>query len=69
LIVATDGFNECFNLKGEMFGNERLLQAVNELAHFPASQIGGELFQAIASFAEGTSQSDDRTLVVIKKVS
>ena len=66
LVIGSDGLNECRNVDGEMFGNERLLLAVEALAHFPADHLGNELFGTIALFSEGASQSDDQTLVVVK---
>lgn len=66
LIVGSDGLNECLNVDGERFGDERLLLAVRAVAHLPAGQIGKELFSTIGLFAEGASQSDDQTLVVVK---
>ncbi len=60
--------SECLNLQREMFGNERLLEAVEDLAQLSANQLGSKLFETIALFAEGTCQADDRTLVIIKGV-
>ncbi len=68
LVIGTDGLNECLNLQGEMFGNERLLKVVEDLARLPANQLGNKLFEAITLFAEGAHQADDQTLVVIKGV-
>ena len=67
LLVGTDGLNESINLDGEMFGYERLLHTVKSLAHLSANQIGTELVKIVNQFAEGQSQFDDQTVVVIKK--
>ncbi len=66
LVIGTDGVSECLNPEGEMFGNERLLKAVEALAHFPANQLGNKLFETIRLFVEDAFQADDQTFVIIK---
>jgi len=68
LIIGTDGLNESFNDAGEMFGYERLLQAVKDFSHLSSSEIVIELFNTITQFTGGYTQSDDQTLIVIKGV-
>ncbi len=68
LVAATDGFSEAGNNAGEMFGYERLLQLVTNVAHQPAQVIMDTLFQTIAQFSAGHAQDDDQTVVVIKGV-
>jgi hypothetical protein len=67
LVAGTDGLNESFNADGEMFGYERLLRAVERLAHLPSHQIGGELLKTIQQFARGYIQSDDQTFIILKR--
>ncbi|GER89057.1 hypothetical protein KDW_32190 [Dictyobacter vulcani] len=67
-VAGTDGLNECFNANGEMFGYERLLKTVEMLADRPANQIGVELFKAVHQFAHGYPQSDDQTVVILKRI-
>lgn len=66
LIVGTDGFNEAANAAGEMFGIERLLRLIEQLADRSASEIARELFSAVGSFSAEHPQDDDQTVVVIK---
>lgn len=68
LVAATDGFSEAGNNSGEMFGYERLLHLVTDIAHQPAQVIMNTLFQTVAQFSAGHAQDDDQTVIVIKGV-
>lgn len=68
LVAATDGFNEAHNLRGEMFGYERLLELIDLFADQPAQVIAGAMFDAVNDFAAGRGQDDDQTLIIIKGV-
>ena len=67
LLLYTDGVTEAMNSKRELFGEERLLQAVRTYGHLPAKQFIEKLKEEIMSFTEGQVQYDDITLVVIKE--
>lgn len=66
LVIATDGFSEAENEAGALFGYDRLLALVNQLADRSAEEIRDALFDAIALFAGRQPRSDDQTLVVVK---
>ena len=66
LIVATDGFSEATNLRGEMFGYDRLLSLSDACAEKGASEILKIFFEEIEKFSVGHSQDDDQTLVILK---
>jgi sigma-B regulation protein RsbU (phosphoserine phosphatase) len=66
LVVGTDGFSEATNPTGAIFGYERLLSLVHELAGQSAEAIVDGLFAAIAEFGQGAAQDDDQTLLVVK---
>jgi sigma-B regulation protein RsbU (phosphoserine phosphatase) len=68
LVVATDGFNEAQDERGEMYGIERMLGLVETLAAEPAQQIALGLYKDVDAFAEGRAQDDDQTLLVLKGV-
>lgn len=67
-IICTDGFNEAWNEKEEMFGYNRLLNLVASLRKFSALEIAVEMYMAIEKFSEGHVQDDDQTLIVIKGI-
>lgn len=68
LLVGTDGFNESWNTAGEMFGYERLLRLVEQLADRRADEIAANLYAAVSVFGAGHPQDDDETLVILKGV-
>lgn len=67
LVLATDGFFEWANSRGEQFGTERLEQVVRESREKPASEIISTLYRAVIEFSGGTAQQDDLTAIVIKR--
>jgi phosphoserine phosphatase RsbU/P len=67
LVIASDGFGEAENSTGEMFGIERLLQLIDELAASPAQEIIRQLFERIDQFTGDYAQSDDQTVLIMKR--
>jgi serine phosphatase RsbU (regulator of sigma subunit) len=68
LVLATDGFFEWANQSEELFGSERMEQAVRAAAGKPAAEIIASLYQDVLAFSGGTKQMDDLTAIVIKRV-
>lgn len=68
LVMATDGFSEARSPAGEMFGHERLMELVAISSHCSAREISDSLFNNLANFTTHSSQDDDQTLVVIKRI-
>jgi serine phosphatase RsbU (regulator of sigma subunit) len=66
LVVGTDGFSEAADSAGTLFGDERLLTAIKELASQSATSIADGLFATVANFVDGAVQADDQTLLVVK---
>ncbi len=65
LIFYTDGITEAHNPQREMFGVERLDQAL-ELCTFAAEPLIEAVLRALADFTQGQPADDDRTLLVAK---
>ena len=68
LVIATDGFTEATGFDEQLFGYDRFLLLVDDLAHLPAATLADELFAAIDQFKGGRPQDDDQTLMIIKGV-
>ena len=68
LVLCTDGFFEWANSTQELFGSERLEQSVRTNRDKPATEIISSLYQDVLNFAGGTSQKDDLTAIVIKRL-
>ena len=67
ILIYTDGVTEAINPRGEMFGDERLLEVVRKYGHLRAQAFADKLKEELLSFTEGHPQSDDITFVVIKE--
>ena len=77
LVMYTDGLTEAFSPEGEIYGEERLMEAIQQIAACvgedePLSQLGAnEILQAISAsvdfFMGDASLSDDLTMVVLKR--
>jgi sigma-B regulation protein RsbU (phosphoserine phosphatase) len=65
ILLFTDGITEATNRNGEMYGQVRLEQALNEYADLPVRKILDKVIEDVTVFQE--EQLDDMTLVVIKK--
>lgn len=51
-----------------MFEEERLVEVVRSNCHRSAREIRDAVMEAVAEHTAGTPQSDDITLVVIKRI-
>lgn len=67
LVVGSDGLTEQEDPAGEQFGEGRLRDLVLAERLNPAEQIHTEVFAAIDAWAQGASQVDDRTLMVVRR--
>jgi phosphoserine phosphatase RsbU/P len=67
ILLFTDGITEATNTKGEMYGQRRLEQALNQYADLPVNTLLNKIMEEVKNF-QG-EQMDDMTLVVVKKSS
>jgi sigma-B regulation protein RsbU (phosphoserine phosphatase) len=68
LIVAfSDGVSEAMNAGEEPFGEERIVAVIDRHKHAPVSEIIDHLVAAVKSHAAGHPQSDDITVVVVRR--
>ena len=73
VVLFTDGITEAVGPSAEpddpdaMFGDAALLEVVRRHAHLPAVGIKEAILAAVANHTAGVEQSDDITLVVIRR--
>jgi sigma-B regulation protein RsbU (phosphoserine phosphatase) len=67
LVAYSDGVTEAMNAAEEMFGEERIAAVIDQHKHAPASEVIDHLVSAVKSFAAGHPQSDDITVVVMRR--
>jgi serine phosphatase RsbU (regulator of sigma subunit) len=65
LFLYTDGVTEAENRKEELFGSERLEQALLEARGEPARAVVEQVVARVSAFANGAPQSDDITCVAV----
>jgi sigma-B regulation protein RsbU (phosphoserine phosphatase) len=69
LILYTDGIPEAADGEGRMFGRKRLADVARDHRHEPAERLGDSIEAAVREFVSGAPQSDDLTMVVLKRQS
>ena len=65
VMLFTDGITEATNSEGEMYGQGRLEQTLNQYADLPVVKLRDKIIESVRGFQE--EQFDDMTLVVIKR--
>ncbi len=68
LMIYTDGISEAMNKKEEEFGVNRIINFVNRRHDKSAQEVIQGLIEEVKKHANGFPQSDDMTLMVIKKL-
>ncbi len=67
LVVYSDGLTEAQNQEEEMFGEERLLQIIQEVAPAGSSALERKILKAVEEFTQGMPQTDDITFLVVER--
>ncbi len=68
LLLYTDGVTEAMNEKGELFADNRLVNSLEGLKGTVSSKsVTDQLLAAVQGFADGAEQSDDITLLVLRR--
>lgn len=77
LVVYTDGVTEAASPGGELYGEKQLMAVLSTAVHSlndldgadaSPSFIMDEIVQSVTDFVEGSTQSDDLSLVVVKRL-
>lgn len=66
LVMFTDGITEAKNIEDEEYSDERFERLVPRLVTDSSSNILKTIQNVVKTFADGTPQSDDMTIVVLK---
>lgn len=67
LVIYSDGLSEALDEKDNQFGTQRLAQELATVSHLSAAQVCDHLWKCIHQFAGSQPQSDDFTVIVIKR--
>ncbi|MCX7736514.1 MAG: serine/threonine-protein phosphatase [Candidatus Kapabacteria bacterium] len=68
LVLYTDGITEALNAQRELFGVERLKGLIKKYHKKSSKEIAYYILEEVSKFTTGSEYSDDRTLVVVKRV-
>ncbi|MDO4537600.1 MAG: SpoIIE family protein phosphatase [Coriobacteriales bacterium] len=66
LFVYTDGVPEATNAEGEMFGLDRMVDALNETRKASPEEILGNMKRSVDDFVRDASQFDDLTMLCLE---
>ena len=66
MVFYTDGVTEANDARGEMFGDQRMLNVVRANLSLPAGELMEKIKSEVLAFSTGVQQSDDITLIVLK---
>ena len=66
LFVYTDGVSEATNANNELFGDQRILTALNRSPDAPPEKIVQNVKDGIDAFVDGAEQFDDITMLCLK---
>lgn len=67
LVISSDGISEAMNSNLEQFGEERLQVIIREHRAAPPQEIIQKILTAVRAHAGDQPQSDDMTLIVLKR--
>ena len=67
-VVFSDGLSEAPDVNGNQFGTNHLIEELPAISHLSAEQICTQLWERVQEFSADQPQSDDFTVVVIKRV-
>lgn len=65
LFMYTDGISEAHDSNDEQYSDEKLLEFVTNLETLNVEDMGKKIITSVDTFAEGTEQFDDITLLII----
>ena len=68
LVMYTDGVTDARDAQRRFFGDERLKHAVAQAGDCSADEMAGALVTAVAGFSGPVPQTDDQTILVVKRV-
>ena len=68
MVLYTDGITEAENAAQEMYGEDRLREAIARARTLPAAEIVSAILESVQGFTGNTPQSDDITLMVVRNM-
>lgn len=67
IVLYTDGVTEAKSKNGELFGLDNIVETIEKHGDKFANEILEEIYKKVADFTIGEKQSDDITIIVLKR--
>jgi phosphoserine phosphatase RsbU/P len=68
ILLYTDGLTESFNIEGEFYGEERLIEALRADGCSSASSLMDAVEKSLLNFVQDMPPADDLTMLVLRRV-
>lgn len=68
MLIYSDGLTDARNMKGEFFGENRLLNLLAQQKNSTAQQLGEKILEVVNRFIGETRQYDDLSMIILKSV-
>ncbi|MGB5895298.1 MAG: SpoIIE family protein phosphatase, partial [Ignavibacteriaceae bacterium] len=69
LLLFSDGITETADTKFNQYGDERLINELKKVSSLSPKEIVISILEDVVKYSKNGSYTDDKTLVVIKKIS
>ena len=66
IVLYTDGISEAMNTDGDLFGEARLSQIIEEHGHLEVPELRERILREVEAFAGAAGQNDDLTMILMK---
>ena len=66
IVLYTDGISEAMNVEGDLFGEPRLSEIIEEHGHLDVTELRERVLREVEAFAGAADQNDDLTMILLK---
>ena len=67
LVLYTDGVTEAFDAAGDQFGEARMVERLAPLGGAGPEAVAAAMLETVKTFEQGVEQSDDITLLIVRR--
>lgn len=68
LLIYSDGVTEATDAEFQFYGDQRLIDLLQSVKHLSAREINYKILEDVVKFSKNARYTDDKTLVVIKRI-
>ena len=66
ILLYTDGISEAMNTDGDLFGEARLSEIIEDHGHLDVPELRERILREVEAFAGAADQNDDLTMIIMK---